>query len=83
MLWNECKMLGILGGCQLSAEGFVAFLDTRGLATNPDQCKNSISLESKNFTVRVTATVNDVSRTTTVVARVYGAVEEFYYYSVR
>ena len=62
-LWNQCKMLGMLGGCQLSPEGFVAFLDTRGIVTNPDQCKQNVSLESKNFTVRVTATVNDVSPT--------------------
>lgn len=82
-LWNECKMLGILGGCQLSPQGFTTFLDGRGLLTNPQQCQDNISLESKNFTVRVTATVGDVSRTTTLVARVHGAAEEFYYYSVR
>lgn len=82
-LWNECKMLGILGGCQLSPQGFLAFLDGRGLVTNAQQCQDNISLESKNFTVRVTATVGDASRTTTLVARVHGAAEEFYYYSVR
>ncbi|MFZ9886007.1 MAG: hypothetical protein ACO3JL_00790 [Myxococcota bacterium] len=82
-LWNECKMLGILGGCQLSPQGFTTFLDGRGLLINAQQCQDNISLESKNFTVRVTANVNDVTRTTTLVARVHGAAEEFYYYSVR
>jgi hypothetical protein len=82
-LWNECKMLGMLGGCQISPQGFLAFLDTRGLATNPQLCQDNISMESKNFTVRVTARVGDVSRTTTIVARVAGTAEEFYYYAVR
>ncbi len=82
-LWNECKMLGILGGCQLSPQGFTTFLDGRGLVTNAQTCQENIGLESKTFTVRVTATVGDVSRTTTLVARVAGASEEYYYYSVR
>lgn len=82
-LWNECKMLGILGGCQLSPQGFVTFLEGRGLLTNAQQCQDNISLESKNFTVRVTATVGDAVRTTTLVARVAGTNEEFYYYAVR
>lgn len=82
-LWNECKMLGILGGCQLSPQGFVTFLEGRGLLTNTQQCQDNISLESRNFTVRVTATVGDAVRTTTLVARVAGATEEFYYYAVR
>jgi hypothetical protein len=82
-MWGECKMLGMLGGCQLSPQGFATFLDARGLRTNADVCQSQISLESKNFTVRVTATVNDVARTTAFVARVHGSAEEFYYYSVR
>ena len=39
--------------------------------------------ESRNFTVKATATVGDVTRTTTTVVNVFGADEVFYYYAVR
>ena len=81
-LWQEWKTLGPLGGGgAVTPDGFVAFLDKRGLVVVPT-CKDNISTESRNFTVKSTATVGDVTRTTTAVMRVYGATEELYFYSV-
>lgn len=82
-LWGECKQLGLLAGCQLSPEGFMSFLEGRGLMLNRQICAENIGMESKNFTVRATSTVGDAMRTTTLVLRVHGAAEEIYYYSVR
>lgn len=82
-LWGECKQLGMLAGCQISPEGFMAFLESRGLVLDRQTCGENIGMESKNFTVRATSSVGDVTRTTTLVLRVHGAAEELYYYSVR
>ena len=38
--------------------------------------------ESKNFSVRSTGTIGDVSRTITMVVRVHGAAEEIYFYNL-
>jgi hypothetical protein len=82
--WNQSKQMGpLLGGFALSADGFMAFLDSRGLAVDQDTCKKSIGTESRNFTIKATATVGDVTRVTTTVVNVYGADEVFYYYAVR
>ena len=88
--WSECKRLGLaLGGCQVSPEGFANYLQTGmgtqgiGLMVNQDQCLQNISTESKNFTVKSSATVGDVTRTVKLVVRVHGAIEERYHYSVQ
>lgn len=89
-MWNQCKSMGPLAalagegaGCQLTAAGFKAFLEgTRGLITNPETCNDdNIGTTSNTFTVRVTATVGDVSRTATFVYRPKS--EEYYFYSIR
>lgn len=82
-LWMQCKQLGLLAGCQLSPEGFMILLESRGLLLERQVCQDNIGMESKNFTVRSTSTVGDATRTTTLVLRVVGAAEEMYYYSVR
>lgn len=82
-LWGECKQLGMLAGCQISPEGFMTFLEGRGLLLDRQMCSDNIGMESKNFTVRATSTVGDATRTTTLVLRVHGATEEVYFYSVR
>lgn len=82
-LWQEWKSLGPLGGGGASTpDGFLAFLDTRGLAVIPE-CKDQMTTESRNFTVKASATVGDVTRTITTVMRVYGSAEETYYFSIR
>src|SRR5262249_23637584 len=81
--WSQWKLLGPLGGGGAATpDGFVSYLDTRGLNVQTT-CKDQMSTDSRNFTVRATATVGEVVRTTTVVMRVYGATEELYYYTVR
>jgi len=83
-VWQECKTLGVLGGCApLTADGFVTFLEARGLLVNKSICTGSIAVESQNFTIRVTGQSGDVSRTVTVVMRVASGTEEVYYYGVR
>ncbi len=82
-LWQEWKTLGPIGGGGPSTpDGFLAFLDTRGLAVTP-ACKDQMTTESRNFTVRASAQVGDVTRTITTVMRVYGSTEEMYYFSIR
>ncbi len=88
--WMSCKQLGALvpGGCQASPKGFVAYLGsglgTQGTALLVDEprCMDNISTESKNFTVKSTAQVGDVTRTVSLVVRVHGAIEERYHYSI-
>jgi len=83
IMWREFKTLGPLaGGGPINADGFVQFLDMRGLEVNPS-CKDLVTTESRNFTVRAVGTVGEVTRTITAVMRVYGATEETYYYAVR
>jgi hypothetical protein len=81
--WREFKTLGPLaGGGPINGDGFAQMLDMRGLEVNPT-CKDQVTTESRNFTVQAVGTVGEVSRTITVVMRVYGATEETYYYAVR
>ena len=81
--WREFKTLGPLaGGGPINADGFVQMLDMRGLTVN-ESCKDQMTTESRNFTVSAVGTVGEVSRTITVVMRVYGTTEETYFYSVR
>ncbi len=82
--WNQSKALGpMFGGYAISADGFMSFLDANSLAVDTALCKGNIGTESRNFTVKATATVGDVTRTTTTVVNVFGADEVFYYYAVR
>lgn len=81
--WEQSKMLGILGGgFPPTPDGLISFLDSRGLVVTP-QCKDLMSTESHNFTVRSIAQVGEVTRTMTTVMRVHRTTEEFYYYAVR
>jgi len=81
--WREFKTLGpIAGGGPINADGFLQMLDARGMQVN-ETCKDQMSTESRNFTVQATGKVGEVSRTITTVMRVYGTIEETYYYAVR
>lgn len=81
--WQQSKTLGVLGGgFPPTPEGFMGFLDSRGLVVAPG-CKDQIGTESKNFTISATATVGEVTRTMTTVLRVARQAEEIYYYSIR
>lgn len=82
-LWEQWKALGPLGGGgPVTPDGFVSFLGTRSLGVNANNCKGSMSTESRNFTVKSAATVGDVVRTVTMVVRVVGGTEETYFYSI-
>ena len=82
--WQDWKNLGPLaGGGPITPDGFMAFLDGRALLVNKAVCKDNINTESRNFTVKATATVGDVTRTTTVVLSVFRADEQIFYYAVR
>ena len=83
LTWREFKTLGPLaGGGPINADGFIQMLDARGLTVN-EACKDQMATESRNFTIQASGTVGEVTRTITTVMRVYNAVEELYYYSVR
>jgi general secretion pathway protein K len=81
--WEQSKTLGILGGgFPPTPDGFLSYLDTRGLVVVPT-CKDQMGTESQTFTVAATATVGEVTRTMTTVMRVVRQNEELYYYSIR
>ena len=83
LTWREFKTLGPLaGGGPINADGFIQMLEARGLTVN-EACKDQMATESRNFTIQASGTVGEVTRTITTVMRVYNAVEELYYYSVR
>ena len=83
-LWDEYRYLTPdEGGGPLSPNGFKSFLqDSRFMELNNEICDNTMTTESKNFSVRSTGTVGDVSRTITMVLRVHGAAEEIYFYNL-
>jgi type II secretory pathway component PulK len=81
--WEASKSIGVIGGgYPPTPDGFLAYLDSRGLAVTPT-CKDMIGTSSNHFTVRGIAQVGEVTRTTTAVMRVYQRIEELYYYAVR
>lgn len=81
--WEQSKSLGILGGgFPPTPDGFLSYLDTRGLVVQPT-CKDQMGTESQVFTVSASATVGEVTRTMTTVMRVVRQNEELYYYSIR
>jgi general secretion pathway protein K len=81
--WEQSKTLGVLGGgFPPTPDGFLSYLDTRGLVVNPT-CKDQMGTESQVFTISASATVGEVTRTMTTVERVVRQNEELYYYSIR
>ena len=81
--WEQSKAVGIMGGgFPPTPEGFVSFLDSRGMQVL-DGCKDQMDTQSHNFTVTATAQVGEVTRTMTTVLRVVRQNEEIYYYSIR
>lgn len=81
--WQESKSLGVMGGgFPPTPDGFMSFLDSRGLSPTPT-CKDQMGTESRNFTITATSTVGEVTRTMTTVLRVARQAEELYYYSIR
>lgn len=71
-------------GGSLGPKGFADFLVGQGLAVASSDCQRMLSEQSQNFTLTAKATVNDVTRTLTLVTRVVNnAQEELYYYWIR
>ena len=83
-MWDEYRFLTPdEGGGPLSPTGFKSFLqDNRFMELNTEICDNTMTTESKNFSVRSTGVVGDVTRAVTMVMRVHGAAEELYFYQV-
>lgn len=67
----------------VSPQGFVTFLETRGIKVDSTGCLSVLDVKSSNFTVKVSATVGDVTRTLTLVTRVENNTEELYYFQTR
>ncbi|MBN2359584.1 MAG: general secretion pathway protein GspK [Deltaproteobacteria bacterium] len=79
--WQEYRQLGVLGGYgAVNAQGFIAFLQSQGLAVDTTRCQNMVGEQSMVFTVKAMARVGDVERTITTVVRVFRASEEMYYW---
>lgn len=79
--WQEYRQLGMLGGYgAVNAQGFIAFLQSQGLAVDTARCQNMVGEQSMIFTVKAMARVGDVERTITTVVRVFRAAEEMYYW---
>lgn len=68
------------GAGPVSVDGFVKFLSTLPMSVNQQECQGILGVASQNFTLKSQATVNGVSRTLTLVARVNKGVQERYYF---
>lgn len=68
------------GGGAVSPAGFASFLSSLSLSVNQKECQDILGVESKNFSLKSQATVNGVSRTLTLVARVVEGQQERYYF---
>lgn len=79
--WQEYRMLGMQGGFgAVNPAGWVAFLQSQGLAVDSTRCEGLVSDQSMYFTIKATGKVGDVERTITTVVRVFRSVEEMYYW---
>ena len=54
----------------------------RFIDVNDGTCQSSMTTESKNFTIKSTGVVGDVSRSYVLVMRVHGASEELYHFHI-
>ncbi len=68
------------GGGPVTAQGFTNYLQSRGLGINQANCQNVLGDQSYNFVVKSTATVGEVTRTLTLVTRIFKNVEDAYYF---
>lgn len=75
--WTQYKTTG---GGPVSPEGFVKFLTALPLSIDKKACQDILGVVSQNFTLKSQATVNGVSRTLTLVARVNNGSQERYYF---
>ena len=65
----------------VSPAGFVQFLGGLSLAIKTKECQDMLGTSSENFTLKVQATVNDVSRTLILVARMVKGQQTRYYFT--
>ncbi len=75
--WAEYKQLGF---GPVSPDGFMKFLQAKGLLIDSTKCKAVLGTVSQNFTIKSNATVGQVNKTLTLVTRIVGNSEELYYF---
>lgn len=68
------------GRASLTPSGFSAFIKEKFPRVDVKKCQDIMGTEANTFTVRSSATVGDVTRTKTLVARIVGPSEELYYF---
>jgi hypothetical protein len=74
---------GAEGAGPMSVQGFTNFLEAQGLTIDKKACQGILQTASKNFTMTAKATVNDVTRTLILTARVVDNAEEMNYFRSR
>jgi hypothetical protein len=82
MLGGQQNPQDPISGGPVSPAGFVAFLGARFLVVNSTVCTESMGTDSKNFVVRASGTVGNVTRTMTMALRVYRATEDLYFFTL-
>ncbi len=75
--WRDYQSQG-LG--PVSPQGFMTFLDARGVKVDAASCGSVLDVKSENFKLTATATVNNVTRTLTLITRVVKNTEENSYF---
>ncbi len=75
--WRDYQTQG-LGA--VSPQGFMSFLQTRGMNVDTASCESVLDVKSTNFKLTASATVNNVTRTLTLITRVVDNTEEKYYF---
>ena len=68
---------------QATPSAFVGFLQEQKLEIDPQKCADAVTDRSQVFTIRSTATVGNVTKRFTLVARVVRNVEDWYFFSVQ
>jgi general secretion pathway protein K len=75
--WHDYQAQG-LGA--VSPQGFMSFLQTRGMKVDVASCASVLDVKSTNFKLTATATVNNIKRTLTLITRVVDNTEDKYYF---
>lgn len=76
--WNNYKKAG---QGPVSPVAFMKFIESKGLVLNKTLCGELLDNKSANFRITSTATVGEVTRKLTLIARIAGIAEELYYFS--
>lgn len=78
--FKEWELARQEGKASLTPKGFAEFVKEKFSEVDLKRCEEIMGTEANTFTIKSTASVGDVKRTMTLVARIVGPSEELYYF---